>query len=460
MSFFSISTAFAGVPTINSTTPTNGATAQVVGTNIVLTFNESVYKGSGSIYISDYTAYTHNKTISVDSGEVSVSGNVVTINPTTDLVDNVNYYVTFDSGIFVSDSTEEAYNGADSFSFTVGTVDASAPTLSSHVPTNSATDVYLDSDITLTFNETVVKGSSGNIYINDYTNYTDNRTIAVTSGEVSISGNVVTINPTADLSSNINYYVTFDSGILKDTAVAPNSYDGADSFSFTTGTTTSGGGGNPDGSACTVDGDCESGVCGFGNICSGVCGCGGGANITLPAGYELRKQSDFSVTTLSALTAPTKLYIVKTSDSTIIASFVAQDTGGINCSFNDAGLGVGANGNASFLHAPTIFGSGKIFSLFVKNESGDNTINICNGATSAACSTGISTTIASTGLTNGGLDYRIENVQGTSYKIVSGLTSTSIEEADPSGVPEFEIWALLLMLGGCGYIIHRKITKA
>ena len=74
----------------------------------------------------------------------------------------------------------------------------SPPTLTSTLPADNATGVALDSNITLTFNETVVAGS-GNLTLFKSDN-TQVEAIAVGSGQVTISGNAVTINPTANLS--------------------------------------------------------------------------------------------------------------------------------------------------------------------------------------------------------------------------------------------------------------------
>jgi hypothetical protein len=83
------------------------------------------------------------------------------------------------------------------------------------------------SALTLTFNEAVMKGASGNIVVHNITDAT-NQTIAVTSPDVVPSGMVVTVNG-INLASNKNYYVTFDStaflrnaGTIKSTGIYAN----------------------------------------------------------------------------------------------------------------------------------------------------------------------------------------------------------------------------------------------
>ncbi|GAA0650722.1 beta strand repeat-containing protein [Brevundimonas lenta] len=86
-------------PEIASSTPSDNATGVAVGANIVLTFDESVTKGSGNIYIyrGDGTLI---ETISVGSAQVSGSGTTWTIDPSVTLAGLTNYYILTDDGIF------------------------------------------------------------------------------------------------------------------------------------------------------------------------------------------------------------------------------------------------------------------------------------------------------------------------------------------------------------------------
>jgi hypothetical protein len=91
----------------------------------------------------------------------------------------------------------------------------------SSVPADNASSVYLSSNLNLTFSEAVYAGT-GNIVITDLGNAADNRTIAVTdTAQVSFSGSVVTINPTANLLPGAHYAVTMGSGVIVDNANNP-----------------------------------------------------------------------------------------------------------------------------------------------------------------------------------------------------------------------------------------------
>ena len=101
--------------------------------------------------------------------------------------------------------------------------DTISPTLSSSNPADDAINVDASADIILTFSETVVAGS-GNIVIS---NGSDTRTIAVTDLQVTIAGNVVTINPTSELLIGSTYNIQIAAGAFLDGA--GNAYAGISS---------------------------------------------------------------------------------------------------------------------------------------------------------------------------------------------------------------------------------------
>jgi T1SS-143 domain-containing protein len=95
-------------PTLTASTPADNATGVGYSKNIVLTFSEAVAPRSGSILISNGGGDT--RTIFLSSSEVTVSGNTVTINPSSNLIVNTNYYVQIASGALV-DVAGNAYAG-------------------------------------------------------------------------------------------------------------------------------------------------------------------------------------------------------------------------------------------------------------------------------------------------------------------------------------------------------------
>jgi hypothetical protein len=86
-----------------SFSPSDGATEVSTGTNIVITFNQLIVKGTGNITLRDGSAGgTVLQTINVTSGNVTISGGVATIDPPSTLPSNTNVYVVVDAGAFVS----------------------------------------------------------------------------------------------------------------------------------------------------------------------------------------------------------------------------------------------------------------------------------------------------------------------------------------------------------------------
>ncbi len=112
------------------------------------------------------------------------------------------------------------------------TVDNTAPTLTSFTPANNATNVPLDSNIVLTFNEEITIGT-GNITLAPQGGTAIN--IPITSTQVTGEGtNKITIDPTNILLANTSYSITAPNTAFTDSA--GNAYAGI-SISITTITT-------------------------------------------------------------------------------------------------------------------------------------------------------------------------------------------------------------------------------
>ena len=122
------------------------------------------------------------------------------------------YTVTVQGGSFVfTDNRTGSSDGIDTvtnverFEFADRTVtaaeftDTTGPVLTAATPADNATEVAAGNNIVLTFDEAVAAGT-GNIVISNGAG--DTRTIAISdTSQVTISGNTVTINPTADLAA-------------------------------------------------------------------------------------------------------------------------------------------------------------------------------------------------------------------------------------------------------------------
>ncbi|MGH8380055.1 DUF4347 domain-containing protein [Pseudomonas sp.] len=90
------------VPDLVSTTPGDDSTSVSTTANIVLTFSESVTKGSGNIYIVRTSDNTVVETIAVGSAQITGSGTTWTIDPSIILAAGTGYAIRIDSNTFAN----------------------------------------------------------------------------------------------------------------------------------------------------------------------------------------------------------------------------------------------------------------------------------------------------------------------------------------------------------------------
>jgi subtilisin family serine protease len=113
------------------------------------------------------------------------------------------------------------------------------PGVKSTVPADGATGVAVNTNITVTFSESVTKGANfGNITITG-----GGTTVSYTYG---LSGDTLTLDPDSNLAYSTTYTVTIPAGAVQDAAGNPSE---AYSFSFTTQAAGGGGGGGGGGGA-------------------------------------------------------------------------------------------------------------------------------------------------------------------------------------------------------------------
>ena len=224
------------VPTLTSSTPTDGATEVGVNDNIVLNFSKAVDAESGNIVIYKSSDDSEVESIPVGNAKVSGSGSTqVTINPAATLDSSTNYYVQIAATAF-DDSSSNSYAGInDKTTLNFTTADVAAPTLSSSTPADGATGIAVDTNIVLNFNE-AVDAESGNIIIYKSSDNSQVESIPVGDSKVSGSGSTaITINPSSTLDGSTAYYVQVAATAFDDSS--NNSYAGisdATTLNFTT----------------------------------------------------------------------------------------------------------------------------------------------------------------------------------------------------------------------------------
>ena len=202
-------------PLAISFSPSDGSSDVSLSSNIVISFNSDLNKGSGNITIRDGSASgTILETIAVSSGNVSISGGVVTINPSSDFPTGKDIYVVVPDGAFESSALGAGTNLINTYNFTTGPI-----TTSSFSPSDGATLQSITTNIVITFSENITKGS-GNITLRaSSASGTIRQTIDVTSGAVSVSGTQATINPPSDLQFEEDTYVVVDAGCFRNSDV-------------------------------------------------------------------------------------------------------------------------------------------------------------------------------------------------------------------------------------------------
>ena len=222
-------------PSISTLSPADNGTDVAIDTNLVITFDENIDIKTGNVTIKKTSDDSTIEAIDVTSGQVTGNGTTsITINPSSDLSGSTEYYVLIDATAF-DDESGNSYTGISSttaWSFT--TIDATNPTVSTLSPADNGTDVAVDTNLVITFDENI-DIQTGNLNIH-YANGDLFEAIDVTSGQVTGNGGTaITINPSTNFDYLTEYYVLIDATAFDDESA--NSYAGISSttaWSFTT----------------------------------------------------------------------------------------------------------------------------------------------------------------------------------------------------------------------------------
>jgi Ca2+-binding RTX toxin-like protein len=163
-----------------------------------------------------------------------------------DRVENFDFYNLIDGGTeegfgaIVARNTGMVWNGGNLFltdaqaltmAAPAAPVDAIDPTVVGFTPADDATMVDVASNIEIAFSEDIAYGT-GVIEIRTSEGALVEAFDIETSERVSISGAVLTIDPTVDLASGTHYVITLPEGIVTD--YAGNAFAGTEAYDFTT----------------------------------------------------------------------------------------------------------------------------------------------------------------------------------------------------------------------------------
>lgn len=230
-------------PKIKKFKPTDGKGNVSLSANITVTFTESIKRGSGNIVLKKADGTVVETFSASSSSSLSIRGKTLTINPSQNFELGTKYLVTFDPGT-VTDQAGNAFAGSSNYDFKTKP-DKSAPKARSFMPRDGASGVSPSTDIIVTFSE-AIKAGNGNILLKDAKGKVVQ---SFRASSAMISGNTLTLDPSAKLDLNSKYTVVFSNGSVKD--LAGNSYKGTKSYDFKTAATdipytppSSGGGGS------------------------------------------------------------------------------------------------------------------------------------------------------------------------------------------------------------------------
>jgi hypothetical protein len=209
--------------------PSIGVTDVALDSNIIITFNGTVAKGTGNITLrSNSAGGTAFSTIGVSSSSVSISGGAVTIDPPSNIGVGVTTFVVVDAGAFSGLTTTSLSALINTYSFTTTTF-----ALSSINPANGATAIGVGTNITLTFTEPPVRGTGTITLRSGSTSGSVIETFdAASSGQISVSGNNWILDPTSNLGFSTSIHTIIPSTAIQN-YVGLNTA-GADTHSFTT----------------------------------------------------------------------------------------------------------------------------------------------------------------------------------------------------------------------------------
>ncbi len=199
--------------------PTSGAIAVPITSVLEITFSEPIYKGTeGNVVLKTFHDNGVHDTLAITSTNITIATNIARIRPKLLSTNGYTYYVMISNTCFRDASTNYFAPLWDSNSWHFRSVDLAPPVIENLSPPPGAENVASTSLLVITFNEQVFKGSS-NIIIWDAEQDILFESIDVTSTQVSISNNVVTIDPTNNFYTNAySYFVLINSNCFVDKA--------------------------------------------------------------------------------------------------------------------------------------------------------------------------------------------------------------------------------------------------
>ncbi len=218
-------------PSITTYDPAQNATGIAVDKTLVLTFDENIRFNTSStryyveLFKSDGTSVEdwQIRNGAADAG-LTISGSLLTINPSSDLDGSTTYYILIDADGIQSDPGGINFGGISSTTQWRFTTVAPSLYITDYTPDQDATGIPINQTLSLTFNDNIkFNASSTRYYIEIFETGNSQSVFEYTirngsaDSEVTISGDQLIINPATNLVGNKTYYVLIDAdGIQSD----------------------------------------------------------------------------------------------------------------------------------------------------------------------------------------------------------------------------------------------------
>jgi hypothetical protein len=232
------------VPTSSSLSPVNGTDDVAEDTNLSITFSEpirpytNILSGTKSLYVRKKSDGSILHTIYAHGDELTVDGSTLTIDLSSDLPDNTEYYVTIQSGFVVDYSGNEfaGISSSTTWEFNTGIIDNTAPVPVNFDPDAGAVNVETEPDIYIDFDENVTAGT-GFLALRRYSDdvLIESFNVDGSTGNIDLEDDYVGLYVSSPLASSTKYYITVCASCVED--LAGNSYAGfssRDVWTFTT----------------------------------------------------------------------------------------------------------------------------------------------------------------------------------------------------------------------------------
>jgi arylsulfatase A-like enzyme len=190
--------------------------------NLVATFSEDIaLKPGGTITLRNLgdPSGALDLIITLPNAQVTLTGRDLIINPSASLPFGTSFAVRISpNAVEDTASPPSAFVGITddtTWTFSTAVQDLTAPVITLKSPPDNATGVSRAANIVVTFDDAIVRGS-GNLTLKDLNDGTTTQVIPVTDiTQVTISGNLLTINPATSLAAGKNHAVQIAAGSVK-----------------------------------------------------------------------------------------------------------------------------------------------------------------------------------------------------------------------------------------------------